>query len=379
MLQKTRVHGFSATKEKKGMRQIILDFPKQLGIGFETAKNIKIKGEFDGLIVCGMGGSALPGEILKMWLESGKICLPLILHKNYGLPYNIDKTRPFCPQKRQGKNYLVICISYSGDTEETISAYQEAQKKNLPIIVITSNSDGRLAKLCKKNKTPIIIIPSKIPSPLVRLAIGYQFAALVRILVNCNIIQKGADIKRENVEINFFSLKKKLNPEDLENQGKKLAEKLFQFQKIPFIYASEKLKTLAYIWKISFNETSKIIAEYGIFPELSHNEINGFWKINDKQLPSKKLFVIFLKDLNDNPRILKQMKIIQKLIEKEGIKTETISLIHGRRWREPHIFEKIFSNIILAFWTSYYLALEYRVDPIKRKLIDELKERLKKK
>lgn len=328
--------------------QQILDFPKQFRVGFEAAKNINLKGNFKAVIICGMGGSGLPGEILKIWLESKKISLPIILRKNYDLPYGIDK------------NYLVICISYSGNTEETLSAYQSAKKKNLSIISITSG--GKLAGLSKNNKSPVAIVPSGIIAP--RLAIGYQFAALLKILNNCDIIKNNLNLK------NLLSLEKSLQPKNLENKGKKLAKKLFN--KIPFIYAPEDLNVLPYIWKIGLNEAAKIAAVIACFPELSHHEIMGLGKINKKQLSNKKFFVVFLKNANTHPRILKQIKITQSLIEEQGTKTESIQL-EGK-----NILEKIFSNIILAFWTSHYLALEYKIDPIKIKLIEDLKKRMKK-
>jgi glucose/mannose-6-phosphate isomerase len=324
------------------MRQFILDFPKQFGIGFEAAENIKAKEKFDGLVICGMGGSALPAEILKIWLENYKIALPLIIHKNYGLPYNIDKS------------YLIVCISYSGNTQETLSAFKEAKKKNFSIISITSG--GKLAKICQKNKVPLVKIPPGLPP---RLAIGLQFSALMKILVNCGII--------ENELKEILNLKKRLKPKNWENQGKKLAKKLKN--KIIFIFSPENLKALSYIWKISFNETSKVISEYGLFPEISHNEIMGFWKVN-KKLPSKKFFVIFLKEKIAPSLILKQMKIFESLIKREKIKTETI-FIEGKNF-----LEKIFSNIIFAFWTSYYLALENKVDPLKIELIEEFKRKI---
>jgi glucose/mannose-6-phosphate isomerase len=330
-------------QDNKLMQQI-LDFPEQFRFGFEAAENIGIKKNFKGAIICGMGGSGLPGEILKIWLGSNKISLPIILHKNYDLPFGINK------------DYLIVCISYSGNTEETISAYRAAKKKNLSIISITSG--GKLARFCKKDKSPAVIIRSGIVAP--RLAIAEQFAALLKILNNCDII-------KNNIKDLLF-LEKNLEPKNLENKGKKIAKKLVA--KIPFIYSPENLKILPCIWKIGLNESAKIVANAGYFPELSHHEIMCFKNVNKKQLAGKKLFVIFLKDAATHPRILKQMKIVQDLLKKQRIETESIQL-EGK-----NILEKIFSNIILAFWTSYYLALEYEVDPIKIKLIDELKKRM---
>ncbi len=324
------------------MEEIILNFPKQFRIGIEAAKDIRIKNKFKGVIICGMGGSALPGDILEMWLEAYKISLPLYIHRSYGLPYFADK------------NYLIIAISYSGNAEETLTAFQEAKRKKLSVTVIASG--GRLVESCKKNKIPL----AKAPSGIVpRMAIGYQFAALIKILVNSGIIRDGLK--------EVLALEKNLHPQKLKNQGKKLAGKLVR--KIPVIYASLARKNLAKIWKINFNETAKIPAFFNYFPELCHNEIAGF----GKPIDNKKIQAIILRDRADLPRILKQMEIIKDILRKQRIRVEFIDLI-GR-----DVLEKIFSNIILAFWTTYWLAEEYGVEPTQIKMIEKFKKRLRKK
>jgi len=157
-----------------------------------------------------------------------------------------------------------------------------------------------------------------------------------------------------------------------ETQGKKLAKKIFQ--KIPIIYASRRFREIGWIWKNSLNETAKVLAICNYFPELNHNETVGFEKINEDQISNEKIYVIILRDPEDShPRILKQMEIAKDIIEKEGVKVEFIDVI-GKT-----MLEKIFSTTILGFWTAYWLALEYKVDPIPIKAIEEFKRRLAKK
>lgn len=320
------------------MRQIILDLPKQFRVGLKVAENIGKKGDFDKVIVCGMGGSALPGYILKIWLEEKKVNLPLAIHSDYYLPYWVNK-----------KN-LIICISYSGNTEETLSAFEEARKKNLKIITITSG--GKLNELSKSSKIPLAIIPPGFPP---RMALGFQFAALVKILVNCGLL------KNHLTEI--LSLENTLNPVTLEGDGQKLAKKLKN--KVPLIYSSRRLRHLALIWKINFNENSKIPAFSNYFPEMNHNELVGFTKTN--QLP---LFIIILRELADQPRILKRMELFAEILKEKKIPVEFIDI------KGKEILDKIFNNILLSDWVSYYLALEYKIDPTPVKLNDEFKRRL---
>lgn len=326
------------TIDKSNMRKTILDFPKQFRVGLESAKTVKVSGSFDAVLICGMGGSALPADILAMWLEAYKIALPLYIHRNYGLPRQIDE------------KHLTVCISYSGNTEETLSALEEAKRKNVKIAAITSG--GKLARLCRKYKIPAAIIPAGLPP---RLALGYQFAALMKILANCGIIKNGLE--------NISDLEKSLKPKTLENQGKKLAKKLKG--QIPLIYASERLAGLARIWKIKFNENAKTPAFSDYFPELNHNEHNQFEGGKNNQLT-----VIMLRDFTDMARIQKRMRLLAEMIKPLGVPVEFVD-IEGK-----DILYKIFSNILLSDWTSYYLALEYGVDPTPVKLNDEFKRRL---
>ena len=324
--------------DKSNMRQKILDFPKQFKKGIETAKNIKISKEFNKILICAIGGSALPADILSAWMNICKIKLSLHIHRSYDLPHYVDK------------NYLIICISYSGNTEETLSAFKQAQNKKLKIIAITSG--GKLAKLCKKYKIPLAIIPKGYQP---RMALGFQFAALIKSLINCKVIKSN---KLKDVS----ALEKSLNPQKSENQGKSLAKKLKD--KIPVIYTSNKLETLARIWKIKFNENSKIIAFNNYFPELNHNEIMGYNK------NFKILYIIILQDSTIHPKILKAMKLFADIIKTKKIEI-TIIKIKGK-----NVLYKIFSNLLIADWTSYYLALESKIDPNSTQIIEKFKKKM---
>ena len=335
------------TIDKSNMRKIILDFPRQFQIGAKAAQEVYLEpGKLmrwpENIIICGMGGSALPGDILVSLRP-----LDIFCHKSYGLP----------PQA--GNESLIICISYSGDTEETLSSFNEAVSRNLPLISITTG--GELEKLSKKYKVPCVILPPPLIPP--RLALGEMFAALIQVLVNQNIL--GPEISDEVLKLGA------LKSEKFEEEGKKLAKKIYT--RIPFIYVSRRFREIAWIWKNSLNETAKILAICNYFPELNHNETVGFWKINEMQISNAKIYVIILRDPKDShPRILKQMGITKDIIEKEEIEVEFIDM------KGKTMLEKIFSSVILGFWASYWLALEYKVDPTPIKTIEEFKRRLAK-
>jgi len=333
--------------DKSNMRQIILDFPKQFRIGAKAAQRVFLKpGQLsytpENIIICGMGGSALPGDILTTIRP-----LDIFSHKSYGLPL------------QAGAESLIICISYSGNTEETLSAFAEAINRKLPIITITTG--GKLAELSQKYNVPCC----KLPQPLIppRLALGQMFIALCQILANHNLL--GMAIIEE-----LLQTEASIDSKKIETQGKKLAKKIFK--KVPIIYTPKRFQGTGLIWKNSLNETAKILAMANCFPELNHNETVGFWKINEMQLSNDKLFVIILRDKQGHPRILKQMKITQELINQEGVKVEFIDI------KGKSLLEKIFSSILLGLWTSYHLALLYKVDPTQIKMIEEFKKRLAK-
>src|SRR3989338_6004337 len=124
--------------DTSNMKQVIKDSPQQLVKGLALAEDIRKEGQFKNIIVCGMGGSALPADILK------SLDIPLHIHKDYGLP------------SLASKQSLIICISYSGNTEETVSALEAAIAQNLSIIGIASG--GIIEKLCTKNNLPLVKI-----------------------------------------------------------------------------------------------------------------------------------------------------------------------------------------------------------------------------
>ena len=334
-----------------------MNFLKQFSVGLDAAKDIKAVGDFNQLIFCGMGGSALPASILKTLSTFYEWPINIKIYRTYGLPSRISPRA------------LVFTVSFSGNTEETISSYEEAKKRNLTVISVATG--GKLAKLCKKNKTPFIKLPAEKIQP--RSAVGYQFAAITKVLSNSNII---TDLDKD-----ISTMSKTLKSGTLEKQGKELAKRIKG--KIPVIYASDKYRTLAQIWKINFNENSKSPAFWNYFPELNHNEITGMAYELECEYSDKPIFhVLILKDENDHPRIQKRMDVTAKLLstqgqsasggKEKGLKVDIIKLP-----KIKNLLVKIFSNYILSQWTSYYLALEYETDPSPVKIQEEFKKKFK--
>ena len=325
--------------DTSNMRQVIMDFPKQLEVGFKLAKNVKVKGKFKNIVIAGVGGSALPADLLVGMFH---IALPIYIHKDYNLP------------REASRDSLVICISYSGNTEETISVLQEALTKKLPVIGIATG--GEIEKLCQENKITFVKIPSGIQP---RSAVGYLFSVLAGILANHNAIEDiSGDLKNTVKDLQAIK-------GQLEKEGKVLAEKLVK--KVPIIYASRQYQALAEIWKIRFNENSKIPAFYNYFPELNHNELVGFSEV---EKVDAKFYAIFLQDQTDHPRIAKRMELTAETLQSKNI---PVSIIASTKGSET---SKIFSSLMLSDWTSYHLALLNDVDPTPVAMIEDFKKRL---
>jgi len=290
-----------------------------------------------GLVIVGMGGSNLAPGLLQIWKPN----LNITIWRDYGLP-------DWTPEKLKDK--LIVLSSYSGNTEETIDAFKTARERNLPMAVISTG--GKLLSLAIENSVPYIKLPDTGIQP--RSALGLSVKAFLKLM--------GEEGELEKIN----ELAESLKPKDYEKDGKMLAEKVKNH--IPVIYASKCNSSLAYGWKIKFNETGKIPAFYNVFPELNHNEMNGFDVKNANKALCNKFYFIFLKDKEDDPRILKRMEVLEKLYEQRGLRIEKLELGEGNVWR------KIFSSLVLADWTAYYTALEYGLESEQVSMVEEFKK-----
>jgi glucose/mannose-6-phosphate isomerase len=318
------------------MYEIIKNFNKQFEYEPQIEGNLSLEG-VKNFIAVGMGGSHLAADILNSYDPSFNI----LIHKNYGLPNLPEEIL---------KESLIILNSYSGDTEEVIDSFYLALEKKLRMVSIAYN--GKLLELSEKHNIPFVKLPEPKVQP--RLALGFHTKALLKIL------NKEKELKEISELVHF------LKPEEFEGQGKELAQKVKD--KIPIIYSSEKNQAIAYIWKIKFNETSKIPAFYNVFPELNHNEMTGFDVKETTQHLSQNFIFLILFDKEDHSKIQKRMTILKKLYEERNLKVEVLQLEGQNR------FHKIFSSLVLADWTSFYLAKEYGVEPEEVPMVEEFKK-----
>jgi len=333
--------------DKSNFRQFILTVPFQFETGMSLAQDMKVQGDFKNIVISGMGGSALPANLLRIYCDD-----LFKTHSEYK-PFEIYVNRYYSlPRQSYNSNTLNIISSYSGTTEEAISSLEEAHAANLPFVGLSSG--GKLEELCKQYGVPHVKLPIPYPNFQPRMGTGYFFGSMLKLLTNQNLVP---DTSQE-----IFSLAKKLNSQmgDFEKKGIELAAKLKG--KTPVIYASPTYKSVAMVWKIKINENAKTPAFWNFFPEANHNEMVGFTN------PQTKFFIIMLKDPQDNERNLRRYEATAKLLKEKGIKSEIIAM------ESNDVFSKIFSSISLADWTSYYLALEYGQDPTPVDMVESLKK-----
>lgn len=342
---------YSRNIDKENILRFLMSFPEQcheaLGIG-EGIKIDKVyKKKYSNIIFAGLGGSAIGADLIKNFIEN-EIKIPISVNRNYTLPNFVNK------------DSLVFIVSYSGNTEETLSSYKDALKRGGKIIVITSG--GKLETLAIKNKHILISIPKGYPP---RCALGYSFIPALISLCKLGLIKdKRKEIQKAS---NFLkSISKKLNPNMKNNIAKKIAERIKG--KIPVIYASENLSSVATRWRGQFEENSKNLASSAIFPEMNHNEIVG-WE-NPKK-PLRNVIALILSDKGEHPRIKKRMDITESLLSKEKFNILRIEAIGNS------LLERILYLIYLGDFVSLYLALMNGVDPAPVKRIDTLKKMMK--
>lgn len=323
------------------MRDSYLNFAKQFEYNPVIENSINLKGASK-FVVVGMGGSHLAGDLLTLW-DPG---LDVVIHKDYGLPPALDIANRLFIRSQA----LLIAISYSGNTEETLDAYQEGVKKGLETLSISTG--GKLIALAQGNSRPYIKLPEGNLQP--RLATGIILKALLFAM------------NKNEAVTELTGLAQSLKPQTYEQAGQELAKKLYG--SVPVIYSSARNFPLAQNWKIKFNETAKIPAFANEFPELNHNEMTGF-DVQDKTRElSNGFHFIFLLDKSDHPKIQKRMAILKTLYEKRNLRVSVVELA-GRS-----IFAKIFSSLVLGDWTSYYTAIQYGVEPEQIPMVEEFKK-----
>jgi bifunctional phosphoglucose/phosphomannose isomerase len=343
--------------DESSMLELIESFPDQCRdakcIGDEFELPQEFKRSYRNIVCTGLGGSAIGADLVRSYIaEDAQI--PVLINRNYTLPNFVT-----------GET-LVIVSSYSGNTEETLSAYSEAMSRGSGVIVVTSG--GKLAKAAKKDDIPCLTIPGGFPP---RCAIGYSFFTLLAILVKIGVIKDQAaaiDDAIHNLRILKDSkLGYKIPYKD--NPAKKIAAQIFG--KLPVIYGScERTDAVVTRWRGQLAENSKTLSSGNFFPEMDHNEIVG-WENPKEAL--KDCVAIILRDAEDHPRIAKRMDATRNILKKDKRKVLEVSSSGAG------LLSRIFSLIYIGDFVSFYLAILNGSDPTPVEKITMIKKEMAKK
>ncbi len=334
-----------------GMRQQLRALPKQCRDAWEKALQFKLPasyGTVDKVVILGMGGSAIGGDLLRSLAH--RYGRPLVFTvRDYALPAFVDE------------NTLVIASSYSGNTEETLSAFSEALGIKCRKLVLTTG--GRLRELAEKSGVPVFIIEHTSPP---RAALGYSLMPLIAFFQRLGFFgDMSAGVAEMLTVLEDLLGKWGDTVSTAANPAKQLARDLYG--RTAVIYGAGILSEVARRWKTQINENSKAWAFFEVLPELNHNAVVGY------EMPRElaaNMFVVLLRSSHTHPRTLLRYQVTAELLERNGIPYKTVDAPGKGE------LAQMMGTVYLGDWVSYYLALLYGVDPTPVKAIDYLKKRL---
>ncbi|MFK7846457.1 MAG: bifunctional phosphoglucose/phosphomannose isomerase [Rhodothermales bacterium] len=340
--------------DKDGMYDLVKGFPNQWKEGRQIAEAVDLNVDLstkNQVVVVGMGGSAIAGDLVRCFaIDQSPV--PISVVRNYELPASVDE------------HSVVIASSFSGNTEETLSAFQQALDRKATIICISSG--GRVSELAAEHNLPIVKIPGGMPP---RAALGYSLSVLMVVSSKLGLVQLSDTDWAESEALLDEQTATYSNPEG-SHQAIEVAQALSQ--RFPFVYSSTgMMETVNLRWRGQFQENAKKLAVGNVYPELNHNEIMAWEFANGKTMHGN-LGVVVLRDEADHSRVQHRMDVTRKLLsEKAGYWVEINS-------RGSSKLARMMSMINLGDWVSLYLAYLRDVDPTPIGLIDKLKSELAK-
>ena len=330
--------------DREGLHKDYEAWPEQAESALKLSIDLK-EVAVNKIVYCGMGGSGCAGDILQDLSFSRPRFPPLYVVKGYHLPSFADEST------------LVLAVSYSGDTEETISALKEALERGCKVVGFSSG--GELEKICRENSIPHVKLGRALtPRSALPYILYSTLSALERLgyeLVSASELSNTIDLMRK--------LRASIGVESdvRDNEAKQIAHHLHNAH--PIIYGPQEFRGVLIRFKNSLNENAKVHALVEILPETCHNDIEA-WQPNISNL--RVLFTINAYDR----RLRKQFDTLMELIERSGIKYRSIYV------REASLFESVVKLLYILEYATLYLAVLRRVPPAPTPNIALLKKRL---
>ncbi len=339
--------------DPEGMLARIKEMPWQCQQAWQAAMSFKLPTDYAGVdkvIILGMGGSAIGGDLVRSLAEA-ESKVPVFVQRDYNLPAFVDDRT------------LVIASSYSGNTEETLSAFEPSLKTGAKKLAMTTG--GKLAAMAEKNNIPIFKIEYKAQP---RAALGFSFLPTLGVLQKLGFLRdKAADVA-ETVKL-LEKINKRIDEKapQASNPAKQLAQRLYG--RLSVVYGACILAEVAHRWKTQINENSKAWAFYEVFPELNHNATVGL------PLPEEvvsRVRVILLRAPSFNQRVRLRYEVTCEILDRASVAHEFVDS-EGKS-----LLSQMMGLVLFGDFTSYYLAHLYRIDPSPVEVINYLKERLAK-
>jgi glucose/mannose-6-phosphate isomerase len=331
-----------------GTRTLIRDLPRQCRAAWLEAQALDLPPDYrdvEKVVILGMGGLVIAGDLLRslVALESP---VPVFVHRDYGLPLLVDDRT------------LLIAMSYTGDTEETVSGFEAGLSTGAKKLVITTG--GRLLALARANGVPAFVFNYK---STVRGALGYGLMPLLAIAGKAGIVaDKAGDVEEAAVVMEGMAGRIGEDVPLARNPAKQLAEKLEG--RLPVIYGAGILLEVAFRWKTQLNENSKLWALCEELPEANHNAIVGFG------LPREiaaRTFAVFLQAPALHPRIRLRYEFTRRTLAEAGVPSEAVDA----EGKSP--LAQVMSSVLFGDYVSLYLAILAGVDPSPTTVIADLK------
>jgi glucose/mannose-6-phosphate isomerase len=344
---------FIKDMDRSNMLRFISELPEQCREAYAIGSAVNVNEaaiKINNIVFAGVGGSGIGADLLKVYL-GGELKKPVSTCRNYTLPDFVDEAT------------LLFCSSYSGNTEETLSCFEQGLKRKA--FMITMGAGGRLKELSLKNNVTHILVPSGYPP---RAAVGYMSITLLGVLAKMGLIKDKADDVKD-----VYSALSDIRDREIgfdvpaeKNIAKQIAIKIHK--RYPIIYGTtDTTEAISNRWREQIAENSKSLSSTNALPEMDHNEIAG-WRFPERTLKDFK--VIMLCDRDDHERTKERIRISSDIIKRSGAEVMVLKRDNGRR------LARVYSLMYIGDFVSFYLAILNNIDPTPVEIIDYLKKEL---
>ena len=329
----------------------IKELPKQIRDSWQIARAAQLPpayGDVRNITVIGMGGSAIGGDLAAALLAD-ELKVPMSVHRDYGLPAYV------------GRDSLVIASSYSGNTEETLSAFEEARKCGAKVLALTTG--GSLATQARAANYPVVTFSYKARP---RATLGYSLGLVLGSLTRLGLVRDlSADIDLAISDL--AKLEERVHEGARTNDAKKLAIELYG--RIIFAYGAGVMGVMARRVKGQWNENAKNWSAYDVMSELNHNAVVGF---PNPQIAREAITVLLLRSDRDNPRHKIRFDVTRELLDRASIQHKSV------QFGGSNMLSEVLQMTLYTDYVSFYVALLNGADPSPNTAIDHLKDRLAK-